>query len=110
MNYDLTVLMGTHQKDEIIGFGADGYLGAAGLRTECLFMHTDTDKETIRFATGLDYSFPNSLYLMAEYFFNGNAEDNDPDSFISSPSYSQEYLSQKKHLVSLQASYDITPL
>lgn len=109
-NYDLYFVGGIFKKDELIGFGLDGYIKDAGVRTEITYSYLDNHKNFPRLAIGIDYSPTPHLYLLAEYFYNGGADDNNPLLFLSSYEYVEKTLSLKKHLLSFFLQYKITPL
>lgn len=81
-----------------------------GIRTEAgHFENKPLNKEYDKYILGLDYAFPNSLYIVGEYLYNGNGELNKDDydwTILSLGSWEQlarEYLG-------LTASYELTPL
>lgn len=109
-NYDIFLIGGEFKKDEIIGGAFDGYIGDAGFRGESTFTHADSGRDYFRCVIGADYNFPNKLYLLGEYFYNGGAQDGNFSEFVSSYEYASEVLTQKKHFLGIMATYEITPL
>ena len=108
-DYDLSFVAGEFRKDEIAGFGFDGYILVAGLRGEFMYSHSDNGNDFARIALGADYSPSPRLYILGEYFYNGGASSN-ISHFMSSYKYSRRMRSIKKHLLSFMVKYEITPL
>jgi len=109
-DYDMFVMAGEFKKDEVIGACVDGYLGQAGVRGEITYTWADDGKDFIRTCIGLEYTFKGRATVLAEYFYNGGAEDNEVDRFTADYAFSSRVLSMKKHLFGLSLEYEITPL
>jgi len=109
-NYDLFFMLGEFKKDEVAGFGFDGYIGNGGIRGEFTQTHGDSGRDYFRGVIGAEYNFPNKVYVLGEYFYNGGAEDNNLSEFISSYQLSSKVLTLKKNLLGLWVGYEITPL
>jgi hypothetical protein len=109
-NYDLFLIAGEFRKDTVIGGCFDGYIGNGGLRGEFTYTQADNGREYLRAVTGLEYNFPNKVYLLGEYFYNGGADDNNIPEFGSSYNLSSRVLSLKKNLFGLWLGYQVTPL
>ena len=106
--YDLFFIAAKVKKDRVAGLGFDGYIKDAGFRGE--FTYTKKGKEKFpRFSLGIDYNFPNKIYVLAEYFYNGGA-NGDYDAFANSYAEQRNRLSIQKNLISLYMDYEITPL
>ena len=106
--YDTFFIAAKHEEEKILGFGFDGYLLNAGLRGE--FSYTKDGKERYpRAALGVDYNFPNQIYVDLEYFYNG-AANGDFGAFSTSLVEQRQRLSLKKDLISAMVTYEITPL
>ncbi len=106
-DYDLSFFASEYKKDEVIGFGFDGYLGQAGFRGELTSTHTDKKRNFARIALGMDHNFTPKLYAVAEYFYNGGAEK-DTDRFLNSYNFSRKAMSMKKHILGLGAEYEFS--
>ncbi len=109
-DYDLTVVLGEFDKDEVFGFGFDGYFFNAGLRAEITYTYPDNKNKFFRSAIGMDYTPSTKLYLLGEYFYNGKASGNDLNLFLSSYQYAQKMRSFNEHLLGFMAKYEFTPL
>lgn len=109
-NYDLFFMLGEFRKDEVAGFGFDGYLGNGGLRGEFTSTHADNGRDFFRGVIGAEYNFPSKINVLGEYFYNGGAQDNNIAEFISSYKYSSKVLTLKKNLFGLWIEYEVTPL
>jgi hypothetical protein len=71
--YDLAGFFGQFEDDWMGGAEVAGQLGGAGLRGEATYRWRDTSKpesNAFRLTAGADYAFPNTLYLVGEYFYN----------------------------------------
>lgn len=109
-NYDLFFMGGEFKKDEVVGFGFDGYIGDGGVRGEFTQTHADNERDFFRGVIGAEYNFPNKVYILGEYFYNGGAENNNIAEFISSYQLSSRVLTLEKNLLGLWIEYEITPL
>ncbi len=106
--YDWSLVAAKKEKDKTIGIGFDGYIKGAGFRGE--FSYTKNGPERYpRAALGLDYNFPHETYAFFEYFYNGAANGNH-EAFTDSLIESRRRLSLEKHLLSLLATHELTPL
>jgi hypothetical protein len=106
--YDLAFVVTKHQEDKLLGFGFDGYLKDAGFRGE--FTYTKNGKNRFpRAALGLDYSFPKEITVALEYFYNG-AANGDYAAYSDNLKLQQYQMSLKKNLISLSATWEISPL
>ncbi|PIQ89457.1 MAG: hypothetical protein COV72_02830 [Candidatus Omnitrophica bacterium CG11_big_fil_rev_8_21_14_0_20_42_13] len=108
--YDCSLIAASIKKDIAVGVALDGYAKDAGLRAEITHNRHDNGRDFARIAVGVDYNFPNKLYILFEQFYNGGFEDNDASAFSSSYDKSRRILSLKKHLSNLYLSYELTPL
>ncbi len=84
------------------GWDFAGQFHGAGLRGELTYRWDGV----VRFAAGADYAFPNSLYLVGEYFYNQGQVDSAEQVF----QFANEILTRNRHFLSGGASYDLTPL
>jgi len=108
--FDLILIGGEFKKDEVFGFGFDGYLGNGSIRGEFTQTHANKGRDYFRGTIGGEYSFSNRVHVLAEYFFNGGANDSDPTAFITSYNYASDVLTLKKNLLGLLVDYEVTPL
>jgi len=106
--YDFFLVSAKVKKDKVAGFGFDGYIKDAGFRGE--LTHTKRGKEKfLRCSLGADYNLSAKLYLLVEYFYNGNA-NGDYALFTNSYVEQRNRLSLEKNLISLYLDYEITTL
>jgi len=108
--YDLFLIGGEFKKDDVLGFGFDGYLGDGSIRGEFTQTHADDGRNFFRATVGGEYNFPNKIHILGEYFYNGGAQDNNPAEFLVSYQYSSQILTLKKNLFGLAIDYEVTPL
>lgn len=109
-DYDLFFSAGQFKGDTVAGFCFDGYLGNGGIRGEFTQTHADNGRNYFRGVIGGEYSFPNKWQVLAEYFYNGGADNTQPERFTTDYEFSSEVLTQKRNFLSLWTSYEITPL
>ena len=95
--------------DEVIGFSFDGSLGSTDIRGEFTQTHADSGRNFFRGVLGAEHSFPNTLTLLAEYFYNGRATDHSLSEFLDSYNFASKFLTQKRNFLNLSASYELTP-
>jgi hypothetical protein len=114
--YDIQLISGIlNNEDFVIGTGWSGAIKSISLRGEISYFHPKNkflDTSGIFLASfGLDYSFGNSLMIMAEYLYCGT-EISDSLSFLKFYGAPQtvKNLSFVKHNVVVQVSYPFTPL
>jgi hypothetical protein len=115
-NYDIQVLGGfMNEQDYVVGAGWSGYIKNTSFRGEASYFHpkqnfSDTTGVWVVSAGG-DYSFPNSLFIQAEFLFNQFPGGNEPESIFSlfSEQLSSKQLSIAKFTYLLSASYTINP-
>lgn len=114
-NYDIQLLGGVlNSEDYVAGVGWSGDIKGAGFRGEVTYFHpmkqfSDTSGFVI-FGVSADYTFRNSLYLLAEFLYNGYD--------LSILNFSQFYfmplsvktLSFTDYSMAVQISYPFTPL
>jgi len=110
---DLEYALARMNRDVIAGLGWDGYAGNAGVRAALVHTHADepfpgTKESFWRAVAGADYRFASSLYVLAEYLYNGSAAGNDALA-ASAPSYNQ-IVSMNTSLAGVALSYELTPL
>ncbi len=95
-------LMGFDLEREIFATGIEGRFEYAWLDSELL------DKKYEKYIFGVDYSFANSLYLAAEYFFNG-AGDRNKEKYQQTIA-TGDWQQLGKDYFGLVLSYELTPL
>ena len=114
-NYDFDVMTGRFQQDWMVGADYAGQLRGAGLRGEVTYRwrHAQPTANALRVTLGADYAFPNTLYLVAEYFYN-QGQPATPLKGVLDPSvllrFSNEIFTLHRHFLSTGATYDLTPL
>lgn len=104
--FDMAITL-MHFKDKnLLGFDLQHPIKDAGFWFEASF--TDVNQrglnDFLRFTSGLDYKFQNTLYLAGEYHYNGAAINN-----LSLSPFDFIYL-KNKHYFIITSSYEFTPL
>ena len=115
-SYDIQFLAGVlNEEDYIGGVGWSGNIGGAGFRAEGTYFHpVDKPKDTtgmVMFSAGLDYAFPSTLMLQAEYLYSSNplsASSGLLDIYAGPLTVKQ--LAFAEHSLFAAGSYQITPL
>ncbi|MEO1655410.1 MAG: hypothetical protein AAFU64_17845, partial [Bacteroidota bacterium] len=76
-NYDFQVLFGNFNDELTVGFGWAGDLWGIGYKGELGYFipRGQNQSNFLNASISLDYAFPNSLYLQAEFLWNGNWQD-----------------------------------
>jgi hypothetical protein len=112
--YDLAAFVGEFADDWSAGAEMAGQLGGAGLRGELTYRWRDESirmNNPLRVTFGADYAFPNTLYIVGEYFYNQGqpalTPDFDPASLFI---FTSEIFTRQRHFLSTGATYEITPL
>ncbi len=110
--YDWSFILASANKQRTAGFAFDGYIKDAGFRGEISYAKADFDRDRsyLRTAVGMDYNFPNKVYLLFEQFYNGGHERSFPNLISFSNRRYRKILSLQKHLSSIFISYEATPL
>ncbi len=115
-SYDLQVLSGLMNKDFVLGGGWSGVLGQAGFNGEITaFLPTKTfqlSQTAISASFGLNYTFPNSLYLHGAYLFNSTGvlhADSLSSNFLGI-NVSAKSLSPSRHSLFAEGAFQFTPL
>ncbi len=82
-NTDLIALGGKAAGRYLVGGGLIGELKGAGLRAEGNVSIPSDDSEDVygQVAGGVDYRWPNTFYLVVEYYYHGNGVG-DPDEYL----------------------------
>lgn len=74
--YDIQILGGNFREELALGLGWAGGIKGLGFKGELTYFHPrhfwDRQIGFLSGTLGLDYGFPSSLYLQAEFLFNGN--------------------------------------
>lgn len=114
--YDIQILSGIMKKDFVIGAGWSGVLGQAGFNGEISgFTPTDSfqlSNTMVSASAGINYTFPNSLYLHGAYLLN-TAAPLHPDSSRADVLFnnvSAKSLAGSRHSLFAEAAFQFTPL
>ncbi|MDQ7000814.1 MAG: hypothetical protein Q9M12_08045 [Mariprofundus sp.] len=106
-DFDLALMVGRINNENMFGVDVTGNLGDAGVRLEWMQARNPQEGGYGQLSAGIDYTwqqawFPNGLYMALEYFYNGAA---------ALPRLNQDRLnSRSKHLLGGMLGYDLTPL
>ena len=114
-NYDFQLLTGLSNNNFVVGGGWAGNMKEAGFKGEFSWFKSldDAQKDGFTIATGVDYSFKNSLYFQGGYLYNslGITETSNNAAFsLFTVKLSAKNLYPYKHTFYVQASYPATPL
>jgi len=114
-NYDIQLLAGMlNSEDYVAGIGWSGDIKGAGFRGELTYFHprkqfSDTSGFMI-VGVSADYTFENSIYLLAEFLYNGyDLSILNFSAFYFMP-LSVKTLSFTDYSIGLQIAYPFTPL
>lgn len=109
--FDVSVLGGRFLQDWIAGADFTGDIGGVGIRGELMYDHAAFGKKFAQLTLGMDYGFANSLTLVAEYFYNGQATDTfSPTFFLTPQPTANQIQTQHSQFIALSAKYDILPI
>jgi hypothetical protein len=115
-NYDFQILGGLSEIDYIFGAGWAGDISDAGFTGELTyFKNRDyelSSEEQIVSSIGVNYTFPNSLFISSEFLYNsiGQTGKVNLTNNIFNLDYSAKNLSPARYSIFAQATYPITPL
>ncbi len=107
--YDMSVIFGEFREDTVLGFDFAGNIGDSGFRGEGVFTDKRQDSDFIRFVLSWDYSFPNTLYILFEYLYNGGNSGADATASVADR-FSGEIVTKNRNFTAVGVGYDITPL
>ena len=107
--YDLSMILGEFRKDKVVGFDFAGNIGDGGLRGEGVFTDQKEVKDFTRLVLSWDYNFPNTLYLLLEYLYNGGNLGKDTPLF-SITEFTGEIVTRNRNFLATGIGYDLTPL
>jgi len=128
-DYDVSLLAGRFRGNDVFGFDFAGQIGGVALYGECAYFVEDKkdryyvtdasspfgmDEKTsrsdyVRAVIGAQYIFPNTFFLMAEYYYNGKGEAEKSD-YNFSALYRGEETSLAQNYAFARLGYEITPL
>ena len=70
-DYDLSLMGGSFEDDQVLGGDFAGYIGGAGFRGEVAYTWVNDSDTYFRGIINADYSFSNGMYMFAEFYLNG---------------------------------------
>jgi len=107
--FDVSGLAGGFRGDKVIGMDFSGYAGESGVRGEVTYTAPEEGSWFTRALIGVDHTFPSTLYITAEYLYNGG---NDPLLSYSGGAVttSSVILTRNRNFIGVAASYEVTPL
>ncbi len=115
-SYDIQVLAGWVQTDYVLGAGWSGVIGKAGFNGEISAFsprsNIDLSKTVVSASAGINYTFPNSLYLHAAYLLNssGLTKADSTTAGLLLSQVSAKSLSPARHSIFAEVAYQVTPL
>ncbi len=115
-SYDIQALAGIVKTDYVIGGGWSGVLGQAGFNGEISAFvprkNFRLSNTVISASAGINYTFPNSLYLHGAYLLNSagllKGDSLSPNFFLDN--VSAKSLSPARHSLFAEAAYQFNPL
>ncbi len=115
-SYDIQALTGWVKSDYVLGSGWSGVLGQAGFNGEVTAFvprkNFKVSQTVVSASTGVNYTFPNSLYLHGAYLFNSagvlSADSLSVNLLLNN--VSAKMLSPARHSLFAEAAYQFTPL
>lgn len=113
-NYDFQFLAGNYRDELAAGVAWAGDIKGIGLKGEVTYFHPRHHFEKasgfVNATLGLDYVFPNSLYLQGEFLWNGNWDGDTPPSALFSEPLPANNLFIAGEVFFLGATYQLHPL
>ena len=106
-DYDVSFMGGTLQKNQILGFTYDGYVGDGGFRGEMLRVKPYSGQPFYIWTIGADYTFTGPLTVTAEYLCNGGATGSATSPLLP---YTGILQTKKQHFLGLGVDYTVNPL
>ncbi len=107
--YDLSFILGEFREDRVVGFDFAGNIGDSGLRGEGVFTDQRDERDFFRLVLSWDYSFPNTLYILLEYLYNGGNLGRGA-SLTATTEFSGEITTRERNFIAGHLGYDLTPL
>jgi len=111
-SYTVDLLAGKRFQDEVIGADFVGYLGDAAIHGEFTWTAAEDGDDFGRAVLGGDYAFPGSLYVAAEYYYNGGPLEVEEFTLAGVEEFFQAtgVDTIQRNFAGATASYDLTPL
>ncbi len=120
---DLAVLGGRAGRKNLLGGDVAAVVKEGILRGSIMQAFPDDDDSFILANLGYEYTFRNGIYFLVEYFYNGNALNENPHlkgmvskaalSGITEETYpfiANQFITFNSHYFGISMGYDITPL
>ena len=115
-SYDIQALAGIVKTDYVLGGGWSGVLGQAGFNGEISAFvprkNFSVHNTVMSASAGINYTFPNSLYLHGAYLLNSSGllkgDSLSPDFFLNN--VSAKSLSPARHSLFAETAYQFNPL
>ncbi len=112
--YDFYIVGGRRHRNWVGGGAWAGQIRGAGFRGEWLYAHPDRDSEYLDpfgvTALSGDYTFPNSLYLHAEFLYNSAGSTGDAGGWRLLEAIERGELSPARVSLFGEAAYNLSPL
>lgn len=112
--YDYSLMAGDFRRDKVVGFDFGGNIGEAGFRGEATYTNAKERRDFLRAVLSWDYSWPNTLYLLLEYLYNGGnfKQPIVPGVFPDATNrrFSGEIATKNRNFIGAGLGYEITPL
>ncbi len=107
--YDLSVLFGSFRGNSVLGLDFSGYIGESGFRGESTYTFSQSGPDFLRLVLSFDHTFQSSLYVLAEYLYNGG---NRPTGLspVELSRFDAQIATRNRNFFGFLAGYDLTPL
>lgn len=106
---ELGIIAARKQEDEVLGLDYMRNVYKAALRSEATITLAHDEPDYFSFVINLDYTFANSLYLLGEYYYNGQGK-RDKNTYQRVRRTLGEINFLGEDLFGLVIGYDLTPL
>ena len=93
--------------DYLVGFDFAGQVRGAGVRGEMAYTKAQAEADYGRFILSYDFTFPNSLYFLVEWYYNGQGKD-DLANYQWNRLYSQEIQNLARNYGFIGITYDLS--
>jgi len=114
LDFDVALMGGWFHEDGFAGADFSGEVGPGiGVRGELACFAADNDDDFIQAVAGAEYRFENSLYLSAEYFFNGFGTRHTSryvKKLLSNRVMDGDIYNISRHYFGILGSYEVNPL
>lgn len=114
--YDFQILGGVMEDDLVLGGGFSGQIASAGFNGEATYFrdrkNLGKDNGILIASTGINYTFPNSLYFHIAALFNSNGTTGNAGgiNYLDVTEFSVKNFTLAKYSLFAETAYQISPL